>query len=61
MMLPNQITLQHFTQTGKGGYRSIEVDAFLQRVYQSYNKLYNDNKALNDKLEELMPPKRERY
>ena len=55
MMLPNQITLQHFTQTGKGGYRSLEVDAFLQRVYQSYNKLYNDNKALNDKLEELMP------
>lgn len=55
MMLPNQITLQHFTQTGKGGYRSIEVDAFLQRVYQSYNKLYNDNKALSDKLEELLP------
>lgn len=55
MMLPNQITLQHFTQTGKGGYRSIEVDAFLQRVYQSYNKLYNDNKALNDKLDELIP------
>ncbi len=55
MMLPNQITLQHFTQTGKGGYRSIEVDAFLQRVYQSYNKLYNDNKALSDKLDELMP------
>ena len=55
MMLPNQITLQHFTQTGKGGYRSIEVDAFLQRVYQSYNKLYNDNKALSDKLDELLP------
>ena len=55
MMLPNQITLQHFTQTGKGGYRSIEVDAFLQRVYQSYNKLYNDNKELSDKIDELLP------
>lgn len=55
MMLPNQITLQHFTQTGKGGYKSIEVDAFMQRVYQSYNKLYNENKDLSDRLDTLLP------
>lgn len=55
MMLPNQITLQTFTQTGKGGYKSIEVDAFIQRVYQSYNKLYNDNKALCEKLDAVTP------
>lgn len=55
MMLPNQITSQNFSQTGKGGYKSVEVDAFLQRVYQSYNKLYQDNKALCEKLDETIP------
>ena len=55
MMLPNQITLQSFSQNGKGGYKAIEVDAFLQRVFQSYNKLYNDNKALCEKLDETAP------
>ncbi len=55
MMLPNQITLQNFSQNGKGGYKAIEVDAFLQRVYQSYNKLYVDNKALSEKLDEVLP------
>lgn len=55
MMLPNQITLQNFSQNGKGGYKAVEVDAFLQRVYQSYNKLYVDNKALCEKLDSLMP------
>lgn len=55
MMLPNQITLQNFSQTGKGGYKALEVDAFLQRVYQSYNKLYTENKALSDRLDDLVP------
>ncbi len=55
MMLPNQITLQKFTLTGKGGYKAIEVDAFIQRVYQSYNKLYNDNIALCEKLDSAVP------
>lgn len=55
MMLPNQITLQSFSQNGKGGYKAVEVDAFLQRVFQSYNKLYNDNKALCEKLDETAP------
>lgn len=55
MMLPNQITLQSFSQNGKGGYKAVEVDAFLQRVYQSYNKLYTDNKLLCEKLDETAP------
>lgn len=55
MMLPNQITIQSFSQNGKGGYKAIEVDAFLQRVYQSYNKLYNERKALSEKLDEVLP------
>ena len=55
MMLPNQITLQSFSQNGKGGYKAVEVDAFLQRVYQSYNKLYSDNKELTEKLDATTP------
>lgn len=55
MMLPNQITSQKFSQNGKGGYKAVEVEAFLQRVYQSFNKLYVDNKALCEKLDSLMP------
>ena len=55
MMNPNQITLQTFSQTGKGGYKAVEVDAFIQRVYQSYNKLYRENDALREKLDEILP------
>ena len=55
MMQPNQITSHSFSQNGKGGYKAIEVDAFLQRVYQSYLKLNNERKALSEKLDEVMP------
>lgn len=55
MMLPNQITSQNFSQNGKGGYKADEVKAFLQRVYQSYSKLYSENKALTDRLDEVLP------
>lgn len=55
MMLPNQITSQTFSPTGKNGYKADEVKAFLQRVFQSYNKLYYENKALSDKLDETVP------
>ncbi len=55
MMLPNQITSQTFSQNGKGGYRADEVNAFLQRVAQSYSRLYADNKTLNEKLDAVMP------
>lgn len=55
MMLPNQIATQQFSSSGKGGFKADEVTAFLKKVYQSYNKLYMDNKALNDKVDELLP------
>lgn len=55
MMNPNQITAQSFSQNGKGGYKAIEVDAFLQRVYQNYNKLFLEKNALNEKLNEVLP------
>ncbi len=55
MMLPNQITSQNFSQNGKGGYKADEVKAFLQRVYQSYSRLYAENKTLADRLDEVLP------
>ena len=55
MMLPNQIMNQRFSQAGKGGYRASEVDAFIQRVFQNYNKLYNDNNVLKERLSAITP------
>ncbi len=55
MMLPNQITNQRFSMAGKGGYRASEVDAFIQRVFQNYNKLYNDNNVLKERLSAITP------
>ena len=55
MMLPNQITSQTFSQNGKGGFKADEVTAFLQRVAQSYSRLYAEKKALSDKIDTLMP------
>ena len=55
MMTPLQISNQRFVPNGKGGYRSSDVDAFVQKVYKNYAKLYNDNIALNDKLEAVSP------
>ena len=55
MMTPLQISTQRFVPNGKGGYRASDVDAFVQKVYKNYAKLYNDNIALNDKLEAVSP------
>ncbi len=55
MMTPLQVSTQHFTPNGKGGYKASEVDAFIQKVYKFYSKLYNDNKTLNDKLTAISP------
>ncbi len=55
MMLPNQINNQRFSMAGKGGYRASEVDAFIQRVFQNYNKLYNENNILKERLSSISP------
>lgn len=55
MMTPLQISTQRFTSNGKGGYRASDVDAFMQKVYKSYTKLYNDNNMLSEKLEAAAP------
>lgn len=55
MMQPNQINNQRFSAVGKGGYKASEVDAFIQRVYQNYNKLYNENNVLKERLSAISP------
>lgn len=55
MMTPLQISTQRFVPNGKGGYRASDVDAFVQKVYKNYSKLYNDNVELNEKLETVAP------
>ncbi|MBR3816346.1 MAG: DivIVA domain-containing protein [Clostridia bacterium] len=55
MMTPLQISTQRFAPNGKGGYRASDVDAFIQKVYKSYTKLYNDNSILSEKLETVAP------
>lgn len=54
-MVPNQIINQRFSLAGKGGYKASEVDAFIQRVFQNYNKLYNDNNILKERLSAITP------
>lgn len=55
MMLPNQINSQRFSTVGKGGYRASEVDAFMQKISQNYNKLFNDNNVLKERLASITP------
>ncbi|MDO4381217.1 MAG: DivIVA domain-containing protein, partial [Clostridia bacterium] len=53
MMVPNQIKMQSFSPAGRGMYKSNEVDAFMQRIYASYNELYNENAELKKKFASL--------
>lgn len=53
MMVPNQIKMQSFSSVGRGAYKSGEVDAFVSRVYSSYNELYNENAELKKKFASL--------
>lgn len=55
MLTPMQINSQRFNTVGKGGYKASEVDAFLQKVYKYYAKLYADNNTLSERLEAISP------
>ncbi len=55
MLTPMQINSQRFNTVGKGGYKASEVDAFLQKVYKYYAKLYSDNNTLSERLEAISP------
>lgn len=52
-MLPNEILNVRFTKNGKDGYRMTEVDSFKNKVYESFNKVYNENNILNGRVSEL--------
>ena len=52
-MLPNEILSVRFTKNGKDGYRMTEVDSFKNKVYESFNKVYNENNILNGRVSEL--------
>lgn len=52
-MLPNEILSVRFTKNGKDGYRMSEVDSFKNKVYESFNKVYNENNILNGRVSEL--------
>ncbi|MBQ7035243.1 MAG: DivIVA domain-containing protein [Clostridia bacterium] len=50
MLKPEAIRNKEFEQSVLGGYRRDEVDAFLDEVEADYQKLYNDNADLVEKL-----------
>ncbi len=50
MLKPEAIRNKEFEQSVLGGYRRDEVDAFLDEVEADYQKLYNDNAELVEKL-----------
>lgn len=52
-MLPNEILGVRFTKNSKDGYRMSEVDSFKNKVYESFNKVYNENNILNGRVSEL--------
>lgn len=53
MLTPGDIKKTDFTKAGRGTYKSIEVDAFLDEVYMSYAQLYKENGELIKKLQLL--------
>lgn len=52
-MLPNEILGVRFSKNGKDGYRISEVDSFRNKVYESFNKVYNENNILSGRVAEL--------
>ena len=53
MLSPNQIRAQSFPQVGRGAYRAQEVDAFMERLYENYSELFNENNNMKKKFSSL--------
>lgn len=53
MLTPGDIKKADFSKAGRGAYKSMEVDAFLDEVYTSYAQLYKENGELIKKLQLL--------
>ena len=50
MLTPDQIKNKEFHTTGKGSYRSEEVDDFMKEVYSSYEKVFRENGEIIKKM-----------
>lgn len=53
MLTPGDIKKADFGKAGRGTYKSMEVDVFLDEVYASYTQLYKENGELIKKLQLL--------
>lgn len=53
MLTPLDIENKRFSRKRVNGYSVSEVDEFLDELTTDYEKLYKDNTALNDKIDEL--------
>lgn len=53
MLTPADIKKVDFAKVGRGAYKSVEVEAFLDDVYASYTQLYKENSELIKKLQLL--------
>ncbi len=53
MLTLEQIKMQTFPSAGRGAYRSMDVDAFLQQVYISFTELMSENASMKRKFASL--------
>ena len=53
MLTLEQIKMQTFPSAGRGAYRSMDVDAFLQQVYISFAELMSENASMKRKFASL--------
>lgn len=54
MITPVQIKNRTFEKSSFGGYRPEDVDAFLDELYEDYDKLYRENSQLVKKMQVLV-------
>ena len=60
MLTPDKIKNKEFHTSGKGSYRSEEVDDFMNEVYTSYEKVFRENGEIIKKMS-LLANKVEEY
>lgn len=53
MLTPNDISNKRFEKSPFGGYKPEEVDSFLSEIVMSYERLYEEKEAAEEKMEVL--------
>ena len=53
MLTPNDISNKRFEKSPFGGYKPEEVDSFLSEIAMSYERLYEEKEAAEEKMEVL--------